>query len=153
MFFWGIQNPLYVIWAFSFQLMLAAFFAVRRRNFDLAAKRGWIVYALSLVGLLVSMQQIHRGESWSFWIGGFVYLVWGVFGLLVDYALNLTWRAPIAWKVFIPYTALYLVTVMFYWWPLAEIDRRLWYGGAFLFVIGSSLNLASHSVKATNQKA
>ena len=144
MFFSKISNRVYVIWAFTFQFVLVVFFALRKLHFELAVKYGWIVYALSLAGLLVSIQQINRGERWSFWIGGFFYLAWGILGFSVEYILNLTWRAPIAWEIFIPYIGLYLATVMFYWWPLGEIHQSYWYGAAFLFIISTILNITSH---------
>jgi hypothetical protein len=33
---------------------------------------------------------------------------------------------------------------MFYWWPLARIDRRLWLAYAVLFVASTWLNAISH---------
>jgi hypothetical protein len=138
------QNPVYVLWANTFQLILLVFFALRKLCFNRAVKYGWIVYAFSLVGVAVSIQQLSRGENFSFWIGGFIYFVWGVFGIMVEYVLNLTWREPISWKIFIPYVMLYLATVMFYWWPLAKINNVYWYGGAILFVMSTILNITSH---------
>lgn len=144
MFFLELQNPVYVLWAFTFQFILLIFFAMRKANFKLASKYGWIVYALSLVGFVVSIQQINRGESWTFWVGGLIYLVWGVFGIIIEYMKQMSWRTPIVWKLFIPYVILYLTTVMFYWWPLGEINKAYWYGGAILFVINTILNITSH---------
>jgi len=45
----------------------------------------------------------------------------------------------------IPYVNLYLASMMFYWWPLATIDRTLWYVYAALFVISAALNVISHN--------
>jgi hypothetical protein len=39
---------------------------------------------------------------------------------------------------------LYLATIMFYWWPMAQIGRALWYAQAALFVLSTVLNLTSH---------
>jgi hypothetical protein len=39
------------------------------------------------------------------------------------------------------------MTVMFYWWPLGEISKYLWFGAAFLFVISTFLNITSHPAK------
>lgn len=150
MFFSEIQNPVYVIWTFVFQLVLVGFFAARRLNYLWAVRHGWIVYALSLVGVFVSIQQISRGESWGFWIGGLIYLAWGILGISVEYILELPWRTPIVWKIFIPYVGLYLATVMFYWWPLGEINEGYWYAAAFLFVISTILNITSHGSGSRN---
>ena len=140
-----LQNPIFVIWAFAFQVILILHFAVRRLARDTALKYGWIIYALGLVAALVSIQQILQGESWSFWVGGFLYLIWAIFGLLVEYHFKISWRSPINWAIFAPYVLLYLGTVMFYWWPLGLINRGLWYGYAVLFVIGTWLNVTSHN--------
>ena len=43
-----------------------------------------------------------------------------------------------------PYVTLYLSTVMFYWWPLGLIDRRLWFAFLALFIISTILNITSH---------
>ena len=144
MLFSDIQNPTYVVWAFAFQLVLIAFFALRRLNLDLAVKYGWVIYALSLPSIVVSIQQINAGNSWTFWVGGFIYLAWSVLGFLVEYVLNLTWRSPIVLRIFVPYVGLYLATVMFYWWPLGEIHKGYWYGAALLFVLSTILNVTSH---------
>ena len=45
----GLQNPVFVIWAFIFQVILIVHFAVRRLAPDTALECGWIVYALGLV--------------------------------------------------------------------------------------------------------
>jgi len=140
-----LQNPVFVIWAFTFQVILIVHFVVRRLALDIALEYGWIVYTLGLVAAVVSIQQILRGESWSFWLGGFLYLVWAVFGFLVEYQFNISWRTPINWPIFLPFIGLYLATVMFYWWPLGIINKNLWYVYTVLFVIGTWLNVTSHN--------
>lgn len=54
-----------------------------------------------------------------------LFLIWAVFGFLVEYLFTLSWRSPVNWKIFIPYVGLYLATIMFYWWPLGEINKPL----------------------------
>jgi hypothetical protein len=34
---------------------------------------------------------------------------------------------------------------MFYWWPLAAIDRPLWFAYGALFLASTLLNLTSHA--------
>lgn len=137
-------NTLFVVWSFLFQIVLIIHFATRKWNFDLAMRYGWIVYALSLVAVIVSIVLLRGGKTWSFWLGGFIYLVWATFGYWIEFVKRIQWRNPIAWPIFGPYILLYLSTVMFYWWPLALIKRPLWYVYAILFVISTILNITSH---------
>ena len=79
------------------------------------------------------------------WLGGFLYLVFGAFGYTVEYAWGITtWRDPLRWSILLPYVSLYLATVMFYWWPLAQVSKPLWVVAAVLFVLHTVLNAASH---------
>ncbi|MCK4897668.1 MAG: hypothetical protein KAS38_02735, partial [Anaerolineales bacterium] len=127
-----------------FQIVLVVHFALRKWFFDSAMKYGWIVYALSLPAAVVSVILLLGGETWSLWLGGFIYLVWAIYGYTVEYVRKLEWRNPIRWSVFGPYVFLYLATVMFYWWPLGLISRPLWYLYAFLFLLSTILNVTSH---------
>ncbi len=137
-------NVLFVVWSFIFQVVLIIHFVVRKLNFDLVVRYGWIVYALCVVAVIVSIIQLRGGKSWSFWLGGFIYLVWAIFGYTVEYVLRIQWRNPINWPVLGPYLLLYLGTVMSYWWPLGLIMRPLWFVYAILFIISTVLNLISH---------
>jgi hypothetical protein len=139
MFQWG-----YIFTAFLFHLILLIHFALRKWRFDFALRYGWIVYALSLPAAGVSLWLMMRGKPWWSWLGGWLYLVWGIFGYVVEYRKKIEWRAPILWPVFGPYITLYLATVMFYWWPLALIWKPLWYGGTVLFCVSTFLNITSH---------
>jgi hypothetical protein len=105
---------------------------------------GWIVYALSLPAAAVSVLLLLGGKPWWLWLGGFIYLVWAIFGYIVEYIKEIEWRNPIRWPIFGPYVVLYLATVMFYWWPLALIVRLLWHIYAILFIASTVLNLTSH---------
>lgn len=138
------HHRLYVIWAYLFQLTLITHFALRKWAFDIAMQYGWIVYALSAVAVIISIVLLRGEQHWGFWVGGFLYFIWAVFGYSVEYLLEIPWRAPIVWPIFIPYLFLYLATVMFYWWPLARIKRSLWFGGTILFIISMVLNVTSH---------
>jgi len=136
---------LYVICALLFQLALIVHFAIRKWRFAWIVRWGWLFYALSLPFAVASLVILLEGESWFFWLGGFLYLVWSIFGYVVEYILGITtWRSPIRWPIFVPYVMLYLATVMFYWWPLARIGRPLWLVATALFVIGTTLNAISH---------
>lgn len=134
-----------VIWAFLFQAVLIVHFSLRRWAFDrYILKFGWIVYAMSIPAVVVSLSLPLGDKTWSLWMGGFIYLVWAVYGYSVEYVKTIQWRNPIRWPIFGPYVFLYLATIMFYWWPLGLISRPLWYVYAVLFVISTTLNVTSH---------
>jgi hypothetical protein len=132
--------------AFLFQVILILHFALRKWRFQTAIHYGPIVYALSLPALVLSFLLILSGKSWSFWLSGFLYFTWAVFGYVVEYQLKIQWRSPIRWLILGPYVFLYLATIIFYWFPLANIYKSLWYVYAVLFVASTILNLSSHRV-------
>jgi hypothetical protein len=124
---------------------LIVHFCLRKWLFDVyIMKYGWVVYALSIPAAGVSAALLLGGATWWLWLGGFLYLVWAIYGYLVEYAARIEWRSPIRWSLFGPYVFLYLATIMFYWWPLALIRKPLWYAYAVLFVISTILNVTSH---------
>jgi len=144
----GLESfeALFVIWAFLFQAVLIVHFALRRWRFNIAMHYGPIVYALSIPAAAVSILLLLGGEPWPLWLGGFLYLIWAVYGYSIEYLKRVEWRDPILWSIFGPYVSLYLATIMFYWWPLALIYRPLWYVYAALFVISTALNIMSHKI-------
>jgi hypothetical protein len=144
MFGLGNLEVLFVISAFLFQIILIIHFAMRKWYFNLAMRYGWIVYGLSLAAAAVSVLLLLGGKPWSLWAGGFIYLIWAIFGYIVEYIRDTQWRNPIRWSIFGPYVFLYLATAMFYWWPLALIRKPLWYVYAVLFIISTVLNVISH---------
>jgi hypothetical protein len=137
-------DRLFITTAFLFQIVLTIHFALRRWRFDLAMRYGPIVYALSIPAALVSVLLLLGHKSWSLWLGGFLYLVWGTFGYWIEYIQKIEWRHPVRWAIFGPYVLLYLATVMFYWFPLALLWKLLWYLYAVLFILSTILNITSH---------
>lgn len=144
----GNLDALFVVTAFLFQIVLIILFAVRRRRLDLVLRYGWLVYALSIPAVGVSILLLRGGKSWSLWLGGFLYLIWAIFGFSVEYVKGIQWRSPARWSIFAPYVLLYLATIMFYWWPLALVNKPLWYVYALLFVLSTILNVTSHNQAA-----
>jgi hypothetical protein len=135
---------LYILNAFLFQIILIGHFGLRKWRFKLALQYGPIVYALSIPAAVSSIVLMLGEKNWALWLGGFLYLVWAMFGYTVEYLQKIEWRNPIRWSVCVPYVILYLAAVMFYWWPLALLFKPLWYGYAILFGISTILNVASH---------
>jgi len=143
----GLDNldTLFVIWAFFLQIILIIHFAVRKRFLEsYTLKYGWIVYALCFPALVISLILLLNGKSWSFWLGGLLFLLFSGYGYWVDYIKGINWRNPLRKDIMFPYVTLYLGTIMFYWWPLALLYRPLWFAFAVLFVIGTILNITSH---------
>lgn len=138
------RETLFVVTAFLFQVILIAHFSMRKWRFPMAMRYGWIAYALSVPAAAVSVVLLLRGAPWSLWLGGPLYLAWATYGYTVDYVQGTHWRVPFRWQVGGPYVILYLATVMFYWWPLGEIHRALWYAQGALFVLSTVLNVTSH---------
>lgn len=138
-------DKLFIVWAFFFQIALIVHFALRRRLFESYTLRyGWLVYALCIPAVIVSIVLLLGGKSWSFWLGGFLFILFATYGYWVDYVKQIPWRNPINYSIMFPYVLLYLSTVMFYWWPLGQFSRGLWFAYAILFVIASILNVTSH---------
>ena len=79
-------DALFVGWAFFFQIVLIIHFAIRKRLFEsYTLKYGWIVYALAVPAVLVSIILLVGGKSWTFWLGGFLCLLFAGFGYYIDY--------------------------------------------------------------------
>lgn len=137
-------DKLFVFTSFFLQVVLLVFFALRKWKFETAIHFGWIVYALAVLAVVVSLVLLVGGKPWYIWLAGFLYLSWAVFGYIVDIAHPVEWRSPILWPVFIPYVLLFTSSLMFYWWPLANIYRPLWIIYSVLYVISTILNISSH---------
>ena len=138
-------DKLFIVWAFFFQIVLIVHFAIRKPFFEsYTIKFGWIVYALCIPAVVISIILLRGGKSWSFWLGGFLFLLYAAFGYWIDYVVKIQFRNPLRLSIAIPYVFLYLSTVMFYWWPLGILSRPLWFVFAILFVIGTFLNITSH---------
>ena len=144
----GLDNleVVFVIWAFLFQLVLIVHFALRKWRFDIVMRYGLIVYALGIPAAVISIILLAGGKPWYLWVGGFIYLVWGLYGYWVEYIRKIEWRNPPRWEILFPCIILYLATIMFYWWPLARVSKPLWYVYTVLFVISTILNLTSHQI-------
>ena len=138
-------DKLFVVWSFFFQVALIVHFALRKPFFEsYALKFGWIVYALCIPAAVISVILLLGGKSWSFWLGGFLFLLFAAFGYWIDYVMKIQFRNPLRLSIAFPYVILYLSTVMFYWWPVGMLSRPLWYVFGILFVIGTILNITSH---------
>jgi len=138
-------DKLYVGWSFLFQTVFIIHFALRKHFFEsYTLKYGWLVYALCIPAAAISIVLLLGGKNWSFWLGGFLFIVYAAYGYRVDYIKQIPWRSPLRLSIAFPYVFLYLSTVMFYWWPLGQLSRKLWFACTILFVIATILNVISH---------
>jgi hypothetical protein len=138
-------DKLFVVWAFLLQIVLIVHFAIRKPLFEsYTLKYGWIVYALCIPAVVISIILLRGGKSWTFWLGGFLFLLYAVFGYWVDFVAQIPFRNPLMLSILIPYAFLYLATIMFYWWPLWRLSRPLWFAYTILYVIATILNVTSH---------
>ena len=138
-------DTLFVIWAFFLQIILIVHFILRKPFFEsYTIKFGWIIYALCFPAAVISVILLLGGKSWSFWLGGFLFLIYAAYGYWIDYIKGIEWRNPLRKDIMFPYVTLYLGTIIFYWWPLALLYRPLWFVFGALFVIGTTLNITSH---------
>lgn len=138
-------DRLFLAWAFLFQVVLIVHFALRKPFIESYTLRyGWLVYALCIPAVVISLILWRAGKSWYFWIGGVLFVLFAIFGFWVEYVQQIPWRDPINLKIFFPYVFLFLATVMFYWWPIGMLSRPLWFAYAVLFVIATVLNVTSH---------
>lgn len=138
-------DKLFIIWAFLFQIALIVHFALRKPFFEsYTVKFGWIVYALCIPAVIISIILMRGGKSWTFWLGGFLFLIYAAFGYWVDYVAQIQFRSPLRLSILVPYVLLYLATVMFYWWPLWPLNRLLWFVYAVLYGLATILNVKSH---------
>jgi hypothetical protein len=140
-----LYERLFVAWAFFVQFALIAHFALRKPFMEVYTERyGWIIYALCIPASALSYVLLTNQKHWTLWAGGFLFIVFAAFGYWVDYVARIPFRSPLDPALAVPYIALYLATVMFYWWPLGELSRAVWGVYAVLFAISSTLNVLSH---------
>ena len=67
-------DRLFVVWAFIFQIVLIIHFAIRKFAFEsYTVQFGWIVYALCIPAVVISIILLRGGKDWSFWLGGFLF--------------------------------------------------------------------------------
>jgi len=111
----SIKDMLFVVWAFLFQVILIIHFAIRKPLMEsYTEKYGWIVYALCILAAIISIILLRGGKSWHTWLGGFLFVIYAIFGFWVDYVAKIQFRNPLKISIVIPYVLLYLTTVMFY---------------------------------------
>ena len=138
------HDRLFVAFSLGLQVVLVIFFALRTWDFPAALQVGWLVYALGLPAVVLSVVLSRAGKAWSLVAAGLLFGLWAAVGTVVDLVHPIAWRSPIAWPVFVPYVFLYTASQMFYWWPLLRIHRPSWLVFTALYIASTFLNVTSH---------
>jgi len=127
------------------QLLLTAFFALRRWAPDRAGPVGVAAYGAALLGLPVGVALALAGAPLTLVGGPLLAAAWAVLGATVDLVRPRPWRGPPPeWRVLLPYVVLYLLAQMWLWWPLWNVARGAWVAYLVLFVANTALNLRGH---------
>jgi hypothetical protein len=136
---------LFALTSFGIQIVLLLYFGLRKWSFETAMRVGWIVYALAIPAVIVSVLLLRGGKPWSLWLSGFIFSGWAAYGFYIDIVRAFPWRHPIVWPVFFPYVFLYTTSQLFYWFSLGGLRRELWFIYAGLFVLSTFFNVTSHA--------
>jgi hypothetical protein len=136
-------DTVYVVVVLALQAILIAYFALRRWRPAFAFRIGRAIYALGVPLALGAALMAFTGQPWYLWVGGLVYVLWGLLGNRVDVGRPLQWHEPICPFPFNGYVLLYLVYQGFFGWSLLSLWKPGWAIFAALFVLATTLNLAS----------
>jgi hypothetical protein len=60
-------EQLFIVATFCMQIIHLGYFALRKWEFDLGMCWGWIVYALAIPALTLSIIQLVAGKHWHLW--------------------------------------------------------------------------------------
>lgn len=143
---------LFAAFGLATQALLLAFFAARRWSRPAADRYGWVVYGFAGLGLPLGAWLLLDGQSPTLFVGPLLTAAWAAFGAIVDLWRPSDWRRPpIAWKVLVPYVALYFSAQMFMWWPLWSIEPAAWAVFLVLFVPSTVLNVRGHLGNGTDR--
>ncbi|HJV98699.1 MAG TPA: hypothetical protein VJ617_06360 [Arthrobacter sp.] len=137
-------EALFIAFGLGSQAVLCAFFAARRWRQRLAARLGWLAYAIAGLGLPLAIWFLAEGESWRLYAGPLLLGLWALFGSYLDLWRRVEWRSPPKYGLLVPYVALYFWAQMFLWWPLLDLQRIAWSAFLVLFCLNTTLNLTEH---------
>lgn len=138
-------SPVFVGVAFLFQLLLLGDFLVRWWRPGVEQRYSQPIYGLFIVvGLVGGAAIVWAREPLNLWAGPILLLAWAIFGFVVDGTLQIPWRSPPLWSVFVPYVILYVLALFAFWMPLLEANRALGMAYGALLLLHTLLNVGSH---------
>lgn len=134
----------FVLFGFTAQLMLLAFFSAYRWRPAYIGRFGRLVYGMGLVAAALAAAFIVMGQPWYLALALMLYAIWAVFGWVVDIARPVPWRRPPRWSILVPYAGLHIASLLALWVPLWYVDRGLWIAFGLLYAAYTILNITSH---------
>lgn len=134
----------FVVFGFTVQLALLAFFVARLRGWPAEAALGRVVYGLGAGAVVLGVLLLIEGEPWHLAAACALYAAWAGLGLAVDVVRPLAWREPSRWQVVVPYAALLTAALLAFWVPLWWVDPRLWVAFGVVYAAHTVLNLLAH---------
>jgi hypothetical protein len=140
----NVLQTLFALSALLIQTLLALNFAARRWWPHLERRWGWLVYAMSLPGLVLGVLFWVNNQPWYYWLATLLFATWAALGYTVDILRPINWRSPPRWAIFIPYVTLYIAAQFAFWIPLWFIGIGYWVIYAVLYTVSTVLNIASH---------
>lgn len=141
-----VLQTLFAISALLIQTVLVLHFAALRWRPRWQQQWGWLVYAMSLPGLVLGALFWVNNQPWYYWLATLLFAAWAALGYTVDILHPVNWRMPVWLPVFIPYVTLYMAAQFAFWIPLWFIWKGYWIMYAVLYAINTVLNISSHFV-------
>jgi len=139
---------LYVGFAFLVQALLVINFTARYWKPELERNYGWIIYALGLPSLILGILMLVDSRPWYFVVPPLLFSVWALVGYRVDVWHPAEWRNPPRWSIFIPYVALFMGSLLLFWFSMWYVDSIYWIAFGLMYVIETILNIYSHRRKS-----
>ena len=134
----------FVIFGFTVQVLLLAFFAAHLWHWTAERSLGRLVYGAGAVAVLLAVAYLVSGEPWHLVMAFALYAAWSAFGALIDIVRPISWRQPARWSIVLPYAALLIASLLALWVPLWWVDRGLWVAFGVLYAAHTTLNVISH---------
>lgn len=138
-----LLQTLFALFALLLQFTLVLHFAALRWWPRGQQRWGWLVYALSLPGLVLGGLCWMNGLPWYYGVATLL-AAWAALGYTVDILRPIPWRAPLKLPVFIPYLVLYLAAQFAFWIPLWFVWFGFWLIYTGLYTLSTILNISSH---------
>ena len=100
---------------------------------------GLVMIALAIPAAVTLVAFLRSGAGWLHWLGPAVYIVFVVVEILVDYALQVEFRAPRRPEILVPYLLLFFGAILLMGLQMFHLNRALW----LVTVVTTVLLLAS----------
>jgi hypothetical protein len=133
-----------VIFGFTCQALLLAFFAAHRWRPEREAVLGSLVYAMGIPAAALAVAYLVLGVPGHWPLAFGLYAAWAALGAWLDILRPIEWRVPPRWPILVSYALLLMAALFAFWIPLWWIDRGLWIAFGILYAAHTTLNIVSH---------